>query len=204
MVKNHVPSRLMGISAYCKQILGSFHCYADLQPTTGNGSVPPSFLLSVGITHYTYIMTNVSFPVPVSCAVKYKFDCTPSPSIMVYLLWKWLCDLVKCYLTSQCQCWTCNWPLLCFFIIFNCGWNSKENKTEKRNVVVTYSTDDTHERHQVVKEFKCSRNGLCLLAFPDTRCGTAQPTVSYTMENVLPVLDYKSGGSVASQSCQGK
>lgn len=68
--RNNVPSRAMEIRAYCKQILGSFHCYkaADLQPTTGNGSVPLSCSV-LEPPHPSYIMTSVPFPVPVSCAV---------------------------------------------------------------------------------------------------------------------------------------
>lgn len=68
VLKNHVPPRLMGTRAYCKQILGSFHCYkaADLQPTTGSGSVPPSCsVLEPPITHTSWLMSHFPFLFPV-------------------------------------------------------------------------------------------------------------------------------------------
>lgn len=67
LVENLVPSRLLGRSAYCKQILWSFHCYkaADLQPTTGNGSVPPSCsVLEPPVTHTSWLMSHFLFLFP--------------------------------------------------------------------------------------------------------------------------------------------
>lgn len=68
LVVDHIPLRLTAIKVCSERILGPFHCYkiADLQPTTGNGSVPPSWARSGPLSQY--IMTNVPFPVPFSCA----------------------------------------------------------------------------------------------------------------------------------------
>lgn len=108
LIEKHVPSGLLGRSAYCKQILGSFHCYkaADLQPTTGNGSVPPSrSVLEPPVTHTSWLMSHFLFLFPVLYNTKFTVLQASQRGDRDLKKTK-LFGVGKYYLTCQCLCWT--------------------------------------------------------------------------------------------------